>query len=52
MEQVNNEIENVWEGLLPKKETQALKFIQDNPEWYFFFFFLNIYLYLLIMLNI
>jgi hypothetical protein len=25
--------ENVWQGLLPKAETQALEFVTKNPNW-------------------
>lgn len=25
--------ETVWMGLLPKNETNALKFVTENPEW-------------------
>ena len=25
--------EEVWGGLLPKKETQSLDFVQNHPEW-------------------
>ena len=25
--------ETFWAGLLPKSETQAMKFVTDNPTW-------------------
>lgn len=25
--------ETFWSGLLPKSETQAMKFVTDNPTW-------------------
>jgi tripeptidyl-peptidase-2 len=25
--------DNVWEGLLPKRETQVLDFVKSNPKW-------------------
>ena len=31
----------VWNGLLPKEETDAADFVRKNPEWYGYYILIN-----------